>query len=59
MLDETAVPAADAATPPSAVERFTARSLQDLLELLGRFQDQPDAQLSATPTGAKVTGSRD
>jgi hypothetical protein len=56
VFDETA---ADGTTPPASASRFTARSLQDLLALLRRFQDQSGSPESALPGVAETAGTQD
>jgi hypothetical protein len=47
------------ATPPTAVSRFTARALQDLLELLKKFQGQSGPDQSAPVDGVDVASAQD
>jgi hypothetical protein len=50
MLDEAASPASEETTPSTAVSRFNARSLLDLLETLRRIDTSESAQSSAADT---------
>ena len=52
MLDETAVPAADGATPPPSASRFTARSLQDVHALLKELKRADAVAIQPEPDRA-------
>ena len=52
MLDETAVPAADGATPPPSASRFTAGSLHDVHALFKEFERADAAAIEPEPDRA-------
>ena len=53
------LPATADTTPTTSPSRFTARTLEDLLELLRTFQKQSGPAQPASPGAGETTGAQD
>ena len=53
------LPGTPGATPPVSASRFTAHSLQDLVELLKGFQEQSAPEQSTSPDADETARAQD